>query len=112
MITIRELGGSMSLRYRTALLAVLTGSLVTIPVVDAAAADGPRCDVGLAPHLPAGTYHQVFSPGPAVPYLSGWTPQGLTTWHDWDGRGHTALLLGMYRRGAQSYLVGIDPRTG
>jgi hypothetical protein len=47
-----------------------------------------------------------------VPYLSRWTPQGPTTWPNWDGRGHTALLLGMYRRGAQSYLVGLDPRTG
>ncbi|HEY2831774.1 MAG TPA: hypothetical protein VGJ14_05065 [Sporichthyaceae bacterium] len=114
----------MSLRYRTVLSAVLTGSVVMVPVGEAAGAtvassgllpahpSGPRCDVALAPRLPVGTYPAVFSPGPPVPYLSGWTPQGLTTWHNWDGQGHTALLLGMYRRGAQSYLVGIDPQTG
>lgn len=106
----------MSLRYRTVLSAALTGSVVVVPAVDAAGAtmapSGPRCDVALAPHLPVGTYTRVFTPGPTVPYLSDWTPQGLTTWHNWDGQGHTALLLGMYRRGWQSYLVGIDPTTG
>jgi hypothetical protein len=114
----------MSLRYRAVVSAMVTGSVVLVPVGPAAGAtvapsallpadpSGPRCDTALAPHLPLDAYHQVFTPGPAVPYLSGWTPQGLTTWHNWDGQGHTALLLGMYRRGAQSYLVGIDPHTG
>jgi hypothetical protein len=106
----------MSLRYRSVLSALVTGSVVVVPAVDAAAAaaapSGPRCDVATAAQLPSDTYAQVFAPGPAVPYLSRWTPQGLTTWPDWDGQGHTALLLGMYRRGWQSYLVGIDPTTG
>jgi hypothetical protein len=114
----------MSLRYRTALLAVLTGSAVVVPAVGAAAAQnpasalvpaaptGPRCDVEAAPHQPVGTYGKVFRRGPAVPHLAKWTPQGLTTWHNWDGKGHNLLLMGMYRRGHQSYLVGIDPKTG
>jgi hypothetical protein len=106
----------MSLRYRTALLAALTGSAVVGPAVGAAAVStsptGPRCDVAAAPHQPAGTYSQVFRRGPAVPHLAKWTPQGLTTWPNWDGRGHNLLLMGMYRQGHQSYLVGINPRTG
>jgi len=116
----------MSLRYRTALLAVLTGSVVVVPAVGAAAAErppgaptllptapsGPRCDVRSAPHEPADTYTKVFSRGPGVPHLAQWTPQGLSTWHNWDGNGHNLLLMGMYRRGAQSYLVGINPKTG
>ncbi|HEY3605312.1 MAG TPA: hypothetical protein VGL04_11630 [Sporichthyaceae bacterium] len=105
----------MSLRYRTALLAALTGSAVLVPAVSAAAAQssaGPRCDVSNAPHKPAGTYNKVFHSGPGVPHLAQWTPQGLSTWHNWDGRGHNLLLMGMYRTGAQSYLVGINPKTG
>jgi hypothetical protein len=89
----------MSLRYRTAVLAVLTSSAVFVPAVGAAAAQNPP-------------YDAVFRHGPSVPHLAQWTPQGLTTWHNWDGKGHNLLLMGMYRRGAQSYLVGINPRTG
>src|SRR4051794_38189570 len=100
----------MSLRYRTALLAALTGSVVVLPAVGAAAVStvpsGPRCDIGAAPDQPAGTYGTVFRRGPSVPHLAKWTPQGLTTWHNWDAKGHNLLLMGMYRHGHQSYLVG------
>jgi hypothetical protein len=115
----------MSLRYRTAVLAVLTSSAVFVPAVAAAAAQnpasiptlvpahsGPRCDVTHAPRRAAGTYNKVFRHGPSVPHLANWTPQGLSTWHNWDDKGHNLLLMGMYRRGAQSYLVGINPKTG
>lgn len=57
-------------------------------------------------------YDSLFAPGPRVPHLGGWVPQGLTTWPNWNGTGSDLLLLGMYRRGAPSYLVGIDPSTG
>ncbi len=57
-------------------------------------------------------YDRVFTRGPAVPHLRKHVPQGLTTWADWDGAGHTLLLLGMYRRAANSYLVGLDPVDG
>jgi hypothetical protein len=103
----------MSLRQRTAVLAVLTGSAVVVPAIGAAAApSGPRCDVEAAPHQPADTYSKVFGHGPAVPHLAKWTPQGLSTWHNWDGKGHNLLLMGMYRKHHQSYLVGINPKTG
>ena len=57
-------------------------------------------------------YDRLFSPGPAMPHLDGHVPQGLTTWWDWDGQGNDLLLLGMYRRWNDSFLVGIDPATG
>jgi hypothetical protein len=57
-------------------------------------------------------YDRIFRPGPRVPHLAGHVPQGLATWRNWNGGGSTLLLLGMYRDGAPSYLVGIDPSTG
>jgi hypothetical protein len=46
-----------------------------------------------------------------VPNLSkGYTPQGMTAWS--DGRGHSLIILGEYRRGHRSLLVAIDPISG
>ena len=57
-------------------------------------------------------YDKIFRAGPQVPHLAGHVPQGLATWRHWNGGGATLLLLGMYRAGAPSYLVGINPSTG
>lgn len=80
---------------------------------------GPRCDQtqlgGGQPRYQglsvSKLYDRLFSPGPAMPHLSGHVPQGLTTWRNWDGAGGTLLLLGMYRKGEDSFLVGIDPAS-
>ncbi|MGQ0467303.1 MAG: hypothetical protein ACT4QG_18545 [Sporichthyaceae bacterium] len=80
----------------------------------------PRCDQTQRPgkanryqgQSASKAYDRLFRPGPSVPHLKGWVPQGLTTWRNWNGSGANLLLLGMYRSGAQSYLVGIDPTTG
>jgi len=87
----------------------------------ATAPSGPRCDDSQLPgEVPppyegrssSRLYDGVFSSGPAIPYLNERIPQGLTTWPNWDGAGHTLLLLGMYRPYDDSYLVGIDPVDG
>lgn len=83
-------------------------------------AEAPRCNATQRPGTKARyegrsaskVYDRLFRPGPRVPHLAGWVPQGLATWQNWNGRGHTLLLLGMYRRSSHSYLVGVDPRTG
>jgi hypothetical protein len=102
---------------------VVVPAALVAPVapVLAAAAPGPKCDTtqhraGTAPYQGASVsslYDRVFRPtGPTVPYLDGYVPQGLTTWTNWDGAGHDLILLGMYRLGHKSYLVGINPATG
>lgn len=82
---------------------------------------GPRCDSSQTPSRRKARYNgrsvsrlydQVFRPGPEIPHLSGWIPQGLTVWRNWDGKGNTLVLLGMYREGAKSFIVGINPATG
>ncbi len=81
---------------------------------------GPRCDETQKPGHRARyngksvsrLYDKVFRPGPEIPHLDGWVPQGLTVWRDWDGKGNTLVLIGMYRPGAKSYIVGVNPRTG
>lgn len=57
-------------------------------------------------------YEAAFVRGPAIPHLRTHTPQGLTVWEDWEGAGQDLLLLGAYREGEPSYLIGIDPDTG
>ncbi len=103
---------------RAALVADSTVRTAAVKAV--AAAPAPRCNTKQRPartaryHGPSASkvYDQVFRPGPRVPHLAGWVPQGLTTWSNWNGHGDALLLLGMYRDGAQSYLVGINPTTG
>lgn len=58
------------------------------------------------------TYDKVFRPWAWVPFLKTHVPQALTTWSNWDGVGHNLVLLGMYRRGHHSLLVGFDPASG
>ncbi len=48
----------------------------------------------------------------AVPYLDSYVPQALEDWTNWDGTGHDLVLLGMYRIGHHSYLIGLDPKSG
>jgi hypothetical protein len=57
-------------------------------------------------------YDDTFAKGPGIPGLPGYTPQGITTWSNWDGNGHSLLVLGAYRRGHTSRLFGIDPVSG
>lgn len=86
-----------------------------------AAAGAPRCDAsqprGSGNPYDGGSvsalYDQVFRPaGPKLPYLDNYVPQSLLPWDDWDGSGSNVVLLGMYRQGSPSYLVGLDSRTG
>ncbi|HZE67175.1 MAG TPA: hypothetical protein VE081_11115 [Sporichthyaceae bacterium] len=81
---------------------------------------GPECNRGQRPAKRARyqggsvsrLYDEVFHPGPVMPYLSTYSPQGLATWWNWDGQGHALILLGEYHLGHKSYLAGIDPLTG
>jgi hypothetical protein len=83
-------------------------------------AAAPRCDAKQTPGKRAPyegrsaskVYDTIFRSGPRIPHLGGHVPQGLASWRNWNGRGGTLLLLGMYRDRSPSYLVGIDPTTG
>lgn len=57
-------------------------------------------------------YESIFRRGFAVPHLDTHVPQGITTWSKWKSGGGTIVLISMYRKGANSYLVGIDPESG
>jgi hypothetical protein len=80
----------------------------------------PHCDAsqprGQVAHYQGGSvsavYDRVFHPWAGVPYLDTHVPQALATWTNWDGAGHTLVLLGMYRKGHHSFLVGVDPASG
>jgi hypothetical protein len=64
---------------------------------------------------PAGSalYDSLFKAGWAVPYLDDkYTPQGLTAWPRWFNDGGSLIIAGMYSKGHDSYLVGIDPTNG
>ncbi len=56
-------------------------------------------------------YDDTFRKGAAIPGLPTYTPQGITTWSNWDGKGNPLLVLGSYRRGYTSRLYGIDPSS-
>jgi hypothetical protein len=83
-------------------------------------APGPKCNHTQRPAKRARyqggsvskLYDEVFHPGPPMPYLSKYSPQGLTTWWNWDGKGHALILLGEYHLGHKSLVIGIDPVTG
>jgi hypothetical protein len=85
-----------------------------------AAAAGPRCDDSqlrgnvskYQGRSVSSIYDQLFRPAASVPYLGNYIPQALDAWDNWDGQGHDLVLLGMYRTGHQSYLVGLNPETG
>jgi hypothetical protein len=55
-------------------------------------------------------YNDRFTNSAAVPNLSTYTPQGIGTWWNWDGK-KDLLLVTEYRTGARSRIVGIDPAT-
>lgn len=90
------------------------------PAATAVSAAVPRCDRsqlrGRTARYEGGsvsaTYDKVFRPWAWVPFLKTHVPQALTTWRNWDGVGHNLVLLGMYRRGHHSLLVGFDPASG
>lgn len=56
-------------------------------------------------------YDDTFAKAAAIPGLPTYTPQGLTTWENWDGKGNDLLVMGAYRKGHTSRLYGIDPST-
>jgi hypothetical protein len=118
----------MPRRYRrsAAVLVAATAMLPAMvgpsgPAVGATAAPAsqtaPQCDAsqvkGEAPPYEGRSvsrlYDRLFTSGAAVPHLKRHVPQGLTTWPNWDGSGKPLLLLGMYRKHEESYLVGLDP---
>lgn len=117
----------MSLRAVVVGAALIGGVTLTAPMASAApaahqpppAVGGPHCDESqrrgawseYEGESVSRIYDILFTQGARMPYLDRYTPQGLTTWPNWDGAGHTLLLLGMYERGASSYLVGINPET-
>lgn len=114
----------MTARRRLGSLVVsagLLGALVTgVGLAGPASADvGPCSDAGnggSAGFYPgpsaSDVYDDTFGKGPAIPGLTSYTPQDITTWPNWDGKGHTLLVLGSYRRGHTSRLYGIDPNSG
>ncbi|MCI2423601.1 hypothetical protein MOQ72_39970 [Saccharopolyspora sp. K220] len=58
-------------------------------------------------------YDKAFGKGPAVPGLDEYTPQGISTWSDWDGSGNDLLLVTSYGEpGQDARIIGIDPKTG
>ncbi|HEY2833405.1 MAG TPA: hypothetical protein VGJ14_13345 [Sporichthyaceae bacterium] len=102
-----------------AFVAPLSGATPAVRVLPPAL-PGPKCNGSQRPAKRARyqggsvsrLYDEVFHPGPVMPYLSKYSPQGLATWWNWDGKGHALILLGEYHLGHKSYLVGIDPITG
>lgn len=58
------------------------------------------------------TYDELFRRSFPVPHLDTHVPQGMTLWRNWDGKGNALALIGMYRDGARSLLVALDPSTG
>lgn len=91
---------------------VAGGLVAAAPALAATScADTPGSDFYPGPSASA-VYDETFAQGPAIPDLPTYTPQGLTTWRDWDGAGHDLLVLGTYLKGHRSRLYGIDPASG
>ncbi len=90
--------------------AVLSVSLVTAVSSAAPAAAALTCqlhssgeDAEFYPGKSASyLYDGIFGSGPAMPGLPTYTPQGLTTWANWDGKGNDLLVMGAYRKGHTS----------
>lgn len=95
--------------------ALLTSVHAGAPVAAAVTCggDGGGDDTPFYPGKSASAvYDETFAQGPETPGLPAFTPQGLTTWNDWDGTGRPLLVLGAYRKGHPSRLFAIDPATG
>lgn len=93
--------------------AVGTAAPAVAVVVGECAATGSGGSAGFYPGPSASdVYDSTFAKGPALPGLPSYTPQGITTWSNWDGKGNSLLIMGSYRRGHTSRLYGINPDTG
>lgn len=105
-----------------AMTALLAATVITVaqPAATSARAAAISCSTsssGKAASFYAGpsasyAYDNRFSGSVSVPYLGTHTPQGLGVWRNWDGAGHTLLLVTAYRTGARTLVHGIDPATG
>jgi hypothetical protein len=88
---------------------------ITVPTAASAAITCETATSGGSTWYPgpsaSNRYDDQFWPGPAVPLLISYTPQGMATWTNWDGSGHDVLLLGAYGS-ADSAITAIDPSTG
>jgi len=58
-------------------------------------------------------YDSLFKPSFEIPYLADkYTPQGMAVWPRWFNDGGSLVVIGMYSKGHDSYLVGVDPSNG
>lgn len=61
-------------------------------------------------------YDREFARAFRIPHLPDYVPQGMTTWPNWNGRGESLLLIGLYRGEAaeneESRIAAVDPDTG
>lgn len=61
-------------------------------------------------------YDREFERAFRIPHLPDYVPQGIATWHNWNGTGESLLLVGLYRGEAaeneQSLIAAIEPDTG
>jgi hypothetical protein len=103
--------------FTTAL--TVAAAVATVAAVPTAAAAAITCDAATTGGStfydgPSAStkYDARFSNSAAVPGLGTHTPQGIGTWHNWDGSGKDLLLVGSYRDGENSHISGIDPATG
>ncbi|MBV9820657.1 MAG: hypothetical protein JO144_00315, partial [Actinobacteria bacterium] len=102
-----------------ACLAVTFGTATALPA--GARTAGPQCDSsqprGTAEDYDGGSvsalYDSLFHPAEeALPYLDSYIPQSLLAWDDWDRSGQDLMLVGMYRNGSPSLVVGLDAESG
>ncbi|MGQ0624873.1 MAG: hypothetical protein ACT4PP_09555 [Sporichthyaceae bacterium] len=70
---------------------------------------GPCEPVAISAHP---EFDALFRDGPDVPHLDTHTPQGMSVWPNYDLAGTDLILIGAYRDGAPSYLIGLDPADG
>lgn len=111
----------MPTTIRARALVLMLGAALCLPTagaVPAVAAVG-ACEpaaAGSGPFYPgpssSATYNETFARGPAIPTVDSHVPQGLTAWKNWNGRGATLLLIGSYRTGRDTYLIGVNPSSG
>lgn len=108
------------LRLRAITLSIAIAAGLAVPIQLAAPTAAASTCVSDAPNRgglfypgpsASSIYDDTFGRGPAIP-LPSHSPQGMTVWSNWDGKGNTMLLLAAYRDGSDSYLIGIDPDSG
>ncbi|MEV5536953.1 hypothetical protein AB0L13_08830 [Saccharopolyspora shandongensis] len=115
-----------NLLRKVAITAVSGAFLLSTAATTTAAAEEGDADQGIKCETQAGgdgpfysgpsaseAYDKAFGKGPAVPGLDKYTPQGLASWHDWDGSGNDLLLVTSYgEKGQDARIIGIDPKSG